>query len=216
MTSQGQGPLNDPRLVERRGDLSGLNAALFVILVIAAFAAAGYLLWTVLQPGSAQPSASPSHPVASPSAATPKPTGSPVASAKPTPGVSQLPSVAIGQAADVTSAGRIVGSVTVVHVTNPDRINGQAAGLAQRWLVARVRYAAMETLSFSAADWFVADQAGTRYPWAGSGIRQGLGSGTVQAGGRKAGDVIFRVPLQGSLRLVLTSGGADQLTVPIP
>lgn len=215
--TQGQGPHNDPRLVERRGDLSGLNAALFVLLVIVAFIAAGYLLASYLHLGGS-PTPAPSGPVASASAS---PGRSPVpsfsAAPSPTRGGSTIPIVAIGDSTDVSVNGVVVGSVSVISVDFPQAIAGKAAGVGQRWLVARIRYTAgAGSLPYDATDWMVVDATGKREPWAGTDQRPPLGAGTVKAGARKSGNVTFRVPLNGELSLVmLDANGKDALSVPV-
>jgi hypothetical protein len=215
--TQGQGPLNDPRLVARRGDLSGLNAALFVLLVIAAFIAAAYLLATYLHIG-ASGSASPSG-GASPSVSasrTPGASASPQPSPTSTPGQSTVPIVAIGQAVDVVVGGKVIGTVTVVSATFPDTVRGKRAGIGQRWMVARIRYLAADTMSFGPADWVVLDGAGVRHVWARTDERQPLGTGTADPGAKKSGNVTFRVPLTGELSVVMVRpDGSDRLVVPI-
>lgn len=214
--TQGQGPLNDPRLVARRGDLSGLNAALFVLLVIAAFIAAGYLLATYLGIG-ASASPSPSGEQASPSPSPSRaPSPSASASPSPTPGSSTIPIVAIGQRADVIFNGVVIGTVSVISVDFPDTVGGRAAGVGQRWLITRIRYTAVDAMAYANTDWFVLDAAGERHPWAGTDVRPPLGAGTLKAGTRKAGLVTFRVPLTGELSLVMTRpDGTDRLLVPV-
>jgi hypothetical protein len=215
--TQGQGPLNDPRLVERRGDLSGLNAALFVVLVIVAFLAAGYLLATYLHLG-ASPSPSPSALAPSSPLPTRSPASSPSVVPSPTRPGSTIPIVGIGEAADVTVNGIVAGTVTVISADYPESIAGQAAGVGQRWLVTRIRYTAVDgSLPYDAADWAVVDGAGERHPWAGTDLRPPLGSGTVKAGNRKSGNVTFKVPLSGDLSLVLRDAdGVDVLSVTLP
>lgn len=44
---------SDPRLRERRGDLTGRGALLFTLLLLAAFGAVAYLLLVVLEGGAA-------------------------------------------------------------------------------------------------------------------------------------------------------------------
>ena len=212
---QGQGPLNDPRLVERRGDLSGLNAALFVILVIVAFAAAAYLLATVLHIGGAgvSPSASPSAAIASPSpsatvtsSATPTPLPSPTIAPSP----SAAASAALREPIDVVVGGHVLGTVTVNSVQYPKTVGGKSAGTGVRWLAARIRYDATADLSYDTGQWIVMDATGKQYAWAGVDFKPALGQGTVGAGQKASGNVTFRVPLHGTLWLVYTGGDGER------
>lgn len=220
MTTQGQGPLNDPRLTERRGDLKGVNAVLFAILVIVAFVAAAYLLATVLHIGgssaSPTPVASPSNVPASPSvSATPLPSASLVVTPSGKPTASPGTSAAIHQKVDVVVGGHVLGTLTVLGVQYPATVRGATPGIGVRWLAARVRYDATVGLRYDVTDWSIVDAAGTQYPWAGVDFKPALGTGSVKAGQKWSGNVTFKVPLQGTLWLVF-SGGDSPVRVAMP
>ena len=218
---QGQGPLNDPRLAERRGDLSGLNAALFVILVIVAFAAAAYLLATVLHIGGAgvSPSAHPSAPAVastSPSASlTSSATPAPLVSPSIAPSPSAAASAALREPMDVVVGGHVLGTVTVNAVQYPKTVGGASAGTGLRWLAARIRYDATADLSYDTGQWIVVDATGKQYAWAGVDFKPALGQGTVGAGQKASGNVTFKVPLHGTLWLVY-SGADGERRVQLP
>lgn len=217
---QGQGPLNDPRLIERRGDLSGLNAALFVILVIVAFAAAAYLLATVLHIGGAgaSPSAPPSAAGASLSpsaAATSLATPSPRLSPSLVPSPSVAASATLGEPMTVVVGGHALGTVVVNSVQYPKTVGGKSAGSGVRWLAARVRYDATADLPYDTSDWIVVDASGKQYAWAGVDFKPPLGQGTLKAGDGAGGNVTFKVPLHGTLWLVF-SGGDGERRVQLP
>jgi hypothetical protein len=219
VTTQGRGPLNDPRLTERRGDLSGLNAALFVILVIVAFVAAAVLLATVLHIGG--PSATPTPPpsaAVSPSASatarsSPKSSAVPSPSRLPTP--SAVASAALGMPLNVVVGGHVIGTVTVISVQYPPTVAGNAPGTGVRWFAARVRYQAKARLAYDSSDWSIVDAAGTQYAWAGVDLKPPLGKGALKIGEKAGGNVTFKVPTQGTLWLVFSRGDA-QLRVQLP
>lgn len=220
MTTQGQGPLNDPRLTERRGDLSGLNAALFVILVIVAFVAAALLLATVLHIGgsSASPTPAPSGAAASPSASATAGSSS-KSSAVPSP--SRLPTPSAGASAalrepvNVVVGGHVIGTVTVISVQYPSYVGGNTPGTGVRWLAARVRYEAKADLAYDTRNWSIVDASGTRYAWAGVDFKPPLGKGALKTGEKSVGNVTFKVPTHGKLWLVF-SGGDSQFRVQLP
>lgn len=214
MTKRGQGPLNDPRLTERRGDLSGLNAALFVLLVIAAFIAAAYLLATIAHLGasSATPTPSAAVPSASSQPAHSPPSVSPSLPASP----SAEPPAVIRQPVNVVVAGRVVGTVSLMQVDSPKTVNGRKPTSGTRWLAARVRYAAAANMAYDSTDWSVQDAAGTPYPWAGADFKPALGKGSLTSGQKWNGYVTFDVPAQGTLWLVFTGGEDGDHRIALP
>jgi hypothetical protein len=218
----GQGPLNDPRLVERRGDLSGLNAALFVVLVVAAFGVAAYLLANYATLGAPAVTASPNATLAPsrpPGSAQPTATGSapPTVMPTPSPRSTSIRSARVGRAVPLQQAGVGVGDVTVVSVDSPAQVAGQDPGGGMRWLVARIRYRATAPMRYDAATWYAVDPAGVRYPWAGQDPRPPLKSGTLKAGAERSGNVSFDVPADLGMTLLLTdASGAEVLEVILP
>ena len=217
--TRGQGPLNDPRMVERRGDLSGLNALLFLLLVVAAFAVAAFVLYSFVKGGPAAPvtTASPS-PVRSLSL-TPSP--SLVASVAPSPSGSVAPppvSAPLGTAASLVQNGVEVGTVSVKSVAYKTSVAGHAAPAGTRWLVATIRYDATATLSYDAASWDAIGGTSKRVSWAGRDLAPALGKGTLHAGQSRTGNVTFQVPAKPlATDVILTdSTGTDVVDFSLP
>ncbi len=212
---RGQGPLNDPSVVERRGDLSGLNALMFAVLVIVAFAAAGLLLWTFVRGAAVSPSPTPTAVAAASATSSPNPSASPLRTpaATGTPGgESAAPSpagpvqVVLGVTAPLTVNGTAVGKVTVLDATYRSVFGGRVAPKGMRWLTIRVWYEATAPLRYDAADWEAIDGAGDRQPWAGHDPKPPLGKGTLPAGGSIKGNVTFAVTANpNASAVVLTS-----------
>jgi hypothetical protein len=215
---QGQGPLNDPRLVDRRGDLSGLNALMFLLVVLALFLAVGFGLYVFLRGSSnGSPSASPS-----PSALARSPSPSPVGSLSVSPSLGISPSgaasVGLGSPAPLANAGTPAGTVTVVSTRNPLIVKAKKAPTATRWLVATVEYQATAPLTYDANLWVAVDTTGARHPWAGKDPSPALGTGSLTAGQSVTGTVTFEVPAdQAITALVLRdAAGNDIVTVTLP
>lgn len=210
----GQGPHNDPRLIERRGDLSGLNAALFVILVIVAFVAAAVLLANVLHIGGS--GASPSAIAAS---SSPSVTVGPSGSTAPSPSRLASPSTgasaALGQPVDVVVGGHVVGTVSVISVQYPTTVAGKGAGFGFRWLAVKIRYEAKSELTYDPANWAVVDVSGNSYAWAGVDFKPALAKGTLKTGAKRTGNVTFKVPTTAALWAVF-SGGTGEHRVELP
>lgn len=221
---QGQGPLNDPRLVERRGDLSGLNALMFAVLVIVAFAAAGVVLWTLVRgaAGSTGPTATPTMvaaatetlaPTASPSPKPSSTTASPTPTVEPTPPAPVR--VVLGANAPLTINGVVVGRVTVLSATYKASISGRVPPKGDKWLTIQVWYEATAPLSYDASDWVAIDGAGDRQSMSGRPPKPALGKGTLKAGGSVKGNVTFAVALNpDASSVILTSpAGTDMIIV---
>jgi hypothetical protein len=197
VAKQGQGPRNDPRLVERRGDLAGLNALMFVILVIVGFLAAALLLFTLIRSGpAALPSASPTVAATSsaePSASTEQ-SPSPSASAVPTVSASLPISVSVGAPADLIVNGQVAGQATVLSARYGRFVQGKPPPKGMRWLLVRVQLTATATLPFDENLWTAIDARSAPYGWRGYDPPPSLGRGTLQAGDTRAGYVTFQVP----------------------
>ncbi len=217
MSTQGQGPLNDPRLVERRGDLSGLNALLFVILVVVGFLASALLLYTLTK-GS--PVASPSP---SPTAAASRlssPSASTAASLSPSPSVvptvsASLPiSVAVGTPANIIIEGQVAGQATVLSAKYNRALQGKNAPSGMRWLLISVKLTATSTMAYDENFWSAVDTAGKSYGWRGSDPPPSLGNGSLDAGQTRTGNVTFQVPNKPAIASVaLGAGDGSQLVV---
>jgi hypothetical protein len=217
VSTQGQGPLNDPRLVERRGDLSGLNALLFVILVVVGFLAAAFLLYSLTK-GSPTASSSPSP--------------SPVLSRAPSPTVSNRPSlsaspsalatvsaslpitVPVGTPASVIVDGQLAGQATVLSAQYSRSLQGKTAPAGMRWLLVSVRLTATATMAYDENFWSALDTSGASHGWRGSDPSPSLGSGTLNLGETRTGNVTFQVPNKpGIASLVLEADDGSQLVV---
>jgi hypothetical protein len=217
----GQGPLNDPRLVERRGDLAGLNALMFVILVIVGFLAAALLLYTLIRSApAAPPSSSPTVAATSTAAPTasrePSPSASP--SAIPTVAASLPISVSVGTAADLVVDGQVAGQATVLSARYGRFVQGKPPPKGMRWLLVRVQLTATATLAFDENLWTAIDTKRTPYGWRGYDPPPSLGRGTLQAGDTRAGYITFQVPAQRRIvSLTLESNdGSPLVTVRLP
>jgi hypothetical protein len=213
------GPMDDPRLVDRQGDLSGFSALVFAGLVLLAFALMAMVLFLVM-PAGGLPTPSPT-PTPTP---TPRPTASTaataVASARPGPLASAgLMRVAPGSPAPIVSEGRQLGTVTTNEVRYTRRLGADEAPNASRFLVALVKYEASAPLHYDAASWVAIDVDGAEHPWRGSGDpAPALGSGTLNAGETRTGTVSFEVPRRRPVRaLVLRDDtDADLVRVDLP
>ena len=216
MSTQGQGPLNDPRLVERRGDLSGLNALMFLALVIVAFVAAAFLLYTLIR-GAPAVSPSPS-PTAVPSlsaspSATAKASSSPSPSVAPSAAASPI-TTTIGSPADVFADGVRVGTVTVESARFNRTLEGKQAPKGMRWLLISVTLKATADLAYDENNWSAVDASGERHGWRGSDPPPSLGEGTLAAGKSRTGNVTFAVPVKpATTSVVLTSPDGDDLVI---
>jgi hypothetical protein len=217
VSTQGQGPLNDPRLVERRGDLSGLNALMFLILVVVGFLAAALFLYTLIT-GSPVPSASPSPtalvtPGASSSAST-GPSASSSPSAFPAASASLPITVRVGTPAPVIVDGQFAGQATVVSAKVSRSLQGKISPRGSRWLLVSVLLEATANLPFDENLWTAIDTSGVSYGWRGSDPPPSLGRGTLSLGQTRTGNVTFQVPAKRRIaRLVLEADDGSQLVV---
>jgi hypothetical protein len=223
---RGQGPLNDPSVVERRGDLSGLNALMFAVLVIVAFAAAGLVLWAIVHGAAGSPGPSAATPAVAAASVSPSLNTSVPTSPGPTPagttaGGSAVPSptgpvqVVIGVSVPLTVNGAVVGKVTVLDSTYRAVFGGRVAPKGKQWLTIEVWYEATAPLSYDAADWVAIDGAGNRQSWTGHDPRPPLGKGTLKAGGSIKGNVTFAVAakLPASAVVLTSPQGTDLIFV---
>ena len=213
MSTQGQGPLNDPRLVERRGDLSGLNALLFVILVVVGFLAAAFLLYTLITGSpTASPSPSPSPAVSRAPSASRGPSLSASPSVLPTVSASLPITVPVGAPASVIVDGQVAGQATVLSAKYSRSLQGNTAPAGMRWLVISVRLTATVTMAYDENSWSAIDTSGARHGWRGSDPSPSLGSGTLNLGETRTGNVTFQVPNKpGIASLALEAGDGSQL-----
>jgi hypothetical protein len=221
------GPLDDPRLVDRRGDLSGFSALLFLGLVLVGFALVALVLYLVTTP-TAGPTASPTPtaaatpgltapPSLTPTAPPSPPTPTSLPAGSPGPGAS-LPVVVVatGKPAALVVDGAEVGSVTVLRSGFTRDIAGDQAPQGQRYLVASIRYRAAAPMIYDAARWRAVDRDGTSYEWRGSGDpRPALRTGTLAAGENVTGNVTFVVPRGVPIRSLVLTGddGRDLVRV---
>ncbi len=217
MSTQGQGPLNDPRLVERRGDLSGLNALLFVILVVVGFLAAALLLYTLIK-GS--PVASPSPSASAAASRSPSPSASSGASLSTSPSVAptvsaSLPiTVSVGTPANAIVDGQIAGQATVLSAKYSRSLQGKSAPSGMRWLLVSIKLTATGTMAYDENFWSAIDTSGASYGWRGSDPPPSLGAGSLTAGQTSTGNVTFQVPNKpGIASIALGAGDGTQLVV---
>ena len=215
MSTQGQGPLNDPRLVERRGDLAGLNALLFVILVVVGFLAAAFLLYTLIK-GSPVVSPSPSPTAAASHLPSPSASGgaSPSPAAPPTVSASLPITVSLGTPANVVVDGHVVGQATVLSAKYSRSLQGKTAPAGMRYLLVNIKLTATATMAYDENFWSAIDTAGKSYGWRGSDPPPSLGSGSLNPGQVQSGNVTFQVPNKpGIASVVLEAGDGSQLVV---
>ena len=215
MSTQGQGPLNDPRLVERRGDLAGLNALLFVILVVVGFLAAAFLLYTLIN-GSPVVSPSPSPTAAASHLPSPSASGgaSPSPAAPPTVSASLPITVSLGTPANVVVDGHVVGQATVLSAKYSRSLQGKTAPAGMRYLLVNIKLTATATMAYDENFWSAIDTAGKSYGWRGSDPPPSLGSGSLNPGQVQSGNVTFQVPNKpGIASVVLEAGDGSQLVV---
>jgi hypothetical protein len=220
---QGQGPAYDPRLYGpptqprvRRTELSGLNAVLFVILVVVAFVAAAYLLANFIRLGAAPSTVPPSTAIASASpssspretpTATPEPRSSEPISPQPSATGLSLP----GDVIDLISEGNVIGTVTVNELRWPDRVKGNDPPRGSRWLTVNVTYDASEgDIDYSTSDWTLIDMDGS--PIQPSTIQKipELGAGTLPSGRKKEEALVtFLVPEDTEVVLHFANGETE-------
>jgi hypothetical protein len=198
-----------------RTELSGLNAIMFVILVIVAFVAGTFLLFNFITIGAGKPTPPPSLSAALPTAGSSNP-----ASATESPGFTEpagqtlLPSDSAlnspGDPVDVTVDGNVVGSVTVKDLRWPGRVNGAAPPSGSLWLTADVTYDASEgDITYSTSDWTLVDATHVVIePSVSTQKTPALGSGTVVDGNKLEGFVTFLVPSDTTVVLHFASGGS--------
>ncbi len=219
---------SDPRLRERRGDLVGLNAVLFAIVLFAAVGAVGWFVIKSVPAGTAPspsptavaqrptPSASPT-PSPSPSTTPVEPTSSPSSSPSPSPTGSNPPTItaALGTTEPYMVGGQQVGTVTALSISYTDTVAKHPAPNGQRWAVVKVQYSATAELKYDAFDWEVRDRSGQRHDWAGYDPTPALGSAmTLKAGHQVTGYVSFKVPATTPVRsIILRSSDLKDLIV---
>lgn len=212
--SRPRGLTNDPRLVERRGDLRGFSALVFLALLLIGFALVASLFVLVTQPPAAPPTPSPSpSPTVGPTLSS-SPSPAPTASIAVTPAPSiQVIDTAIGDSVTLRQGGADAGKVSVLSTSFTRKLKGQDAARGTRWLIASIRYRATADLEYDSARWFVLDDAGKRFPWIGSGDRDpALGVGTLDAGKGTTGNVTFLVPTSTRMTtLILTDDQGNDL-----
>jgi hypothetical protein len=217
VSTQGQGPLNDPRLVERRGDLAGLNALLFVILVVVGFLAAAFLLYILIK-GS--PVVSPSPSSAATASHLPSPSASGGSSFSPSPPVlptvsASLPiTVTVGTPANIVVDGQVVGQATVLSAKYSRSLQGKSAPAGMRYLLVNIKLTATATMAYDENFWSAIDTARKSYGWRGSDPPPSLGNGSLNPGQVQSGNVTFQVPNKpGIASVALEAGDGSQLVV---
>jgi hypothetical protein len=207
-------PSDQPWTIGGRTELSGLNAILFVILVVVAFVAGAFLLFSFITigPGRATPPPSLSAALAGAGASNP-------ASETLTPGSSELPEQTTqpsesiinspGDPVDVLVDGNVVGSVTVNELKWPAKINGQDAPAGSLWLTADVTYDASEgDVTYSSGDWTLIDASHVVIePSLTTQKAPALTTGTASDGTKQEGFVTFLVPSDTTVVLRYSSGG---------
>jgi hypothetical protein len=210
--TQEQEPPNEPRTVSARTDLSGLNAILFVTLVIVAFVAGAFLLFNFIVIGSGPATPPPSLPVAT---ATRPPTSEEPGSASVGPseplGATLLPSEPAvnlpGEPVDVHVGGNVVGSVTVTELRWPAQIKGDDPPRNALWLTAKVKYDASEgDIAYATGDWTVIDESHVVIEPSTVQRAPELDSGTVTNGNIKEAYVTFLVPTNTTVLLHFANG----------
>jgi hypothetical protein len=211
------GPYDDPRLTDRRGDLSGFSALLFAGIALLALALVGLVLFLAIPPAGsvASPSPSPS-PTPTPTP-TPRPSvslaASPSAATSPRPSIT-VPTIAVGQRAPLVGEdGTQAGTVAIQATRFARNVGGEPARPAMRYLVARVRYQAREPLRYDRANWVAVDAEGNEHrPREDGDLDSALGSGRLNAGEAATGTVTFEVPRQVPVEmLVLRSAEGEDL-----
>lgn len=207
-----EGVSSEPRLtMGGRTDLSGLNAIMFVILVIVAFAAGAYLLFNFIAIG-----AGPATPPPSLSAAVVTANASGAAASE-SPGPSEppgqtiLPSDAVvndpGEPLNVVVDGNVVGSVTVKELKWPTKVNGASPPAGTLWLTAQVSYDATEgDIAYSSSDWTLIDESHVVIVPSTTQKAPQLGSGTVSDGTKQDGIITYLVPSNTTVVLHFSSG----------
>jgi hypothetical protein len=220
-------PWQDPRLLDRQGDLRGASAFLLVLLMVGGVALLGGALVGVgrLVPTPAPTPAPTSAPVVTP---TPLPaSAAPSVLSSPTDGpaasdgavVPDVLWVAAGDPAPITERGRQLGTVTIVSAGYRSRIAGQDPPSGRRWLRVSLRYRATLATPYEAGRWSARDASGKRYPWLGTRATDpALGAGTLAAGATRTGYVVFAVPTRVAIvSLVLQDAdGHDIVIAAIP
>jgi hypothetical protein len=219
----------DPRLTERRGDLAGPVAALFLAIVVGTFAATGVVLVAVMPMGADRPGVAVTSRLPSPSPLlTPRPTAgatasprvtaapasTPSATRRPreTPRPLPAPTAAIRERAVLVVDGGEAATISVRSFRKADPGDRELAEGA-RLMVARIRLEARERLAYDARDWVVEDVEGRRFPSLGDDAPEpALGSGTLEPGGSRVGAVAWELERGVTIAwIVLTDGDGRDL-----
>lgn len=210
-----RGPYRDPRLVDRQGDVLGLSSLLLVMLMIGAVLAMGALMVGVgrLVPTPAPtsvptpaPTSVPTPTTSSATVVTPTPAPASVApSSTLAPGLTdRVLQVAFGDPGPITERGEQIGTVTVESGVYRARIAGVEPRAGRRWLRVSVTYRATEALTYAGSRWSALDVDGRRHRWTGDVAPDPvLGGGTLDAGVRRTGYLVFAVPSDVAIRAVV-------------
>ena len=205
---------SDPRLRERRGDLVGRSALVFIVIVVTAFAVLTWVLLGFLPAGdaTASPSVTPTGSTASPGGSPNGASATPSAPAglSPTPGGPSEPAGAVvGEPFDVVVDGETVGTVTVSAPDFRRQVRGEEPRGKRRWAVVEVTYRASAELEYDAADWSVEDEDGASHEWAGTDPDPPLRSGRLAPGEGITGFVSFQTPSRKDIVSVMLTLGED-------
>ena len=103
--------------------------------------------------------------------------------------------VAFGDPAPVVERGQQVGSVTVESAVYRPTSGGVEAAAGRRWLRVSLTFRATAALTYEGGRWSVLDANGKRHRWTRAGAPDpALGAGTLDAGRRRTGYLVFSVP----------------------
>jgi hypothetical protein len=207
--------------VERQGDVLGPSSLLLVVLMVCAVVAMGALVVGI---GRLVPTPAPAPiPTAAPSTltfVTPLPTAdgpSPAPSPSPQP-LAVAPDalrVAFGDPAPVVERGKQVGTVTVASIAYRSVIRGIEASPGRRWFRVSLTFQATAALPYDGSRWSVLAADDKRYRWTKARAPDPpLGAGTLDAGDRRTGYLVFSVPSSVAITsLVLQDADARDIAV---
>jgi len=216
--ARSRGPYRDPRLVERQGDVLGPSSLLLAVVMVCAVVAMGAIVVGV---GRLVPTPVPTQVrTAQPSHVafvTPVPTGGPSPSSSPRPPAvaRDVLRVAFGDPAPVVERGQQVGSVTVRSAVYRSSTEGLEASSGRRWFRVALTYRATAELTYESGRWSALGANGRRYLWARARAPDpALGTGTLEAGKRRTGYLVFSVPATVTIvALVLRDADARDIAV---